>query len=365
MITFNAFYSHSFDGKDYEICEKFKKIFEAFDFRIYEHKNREGESLSDEIIEHIKNKDVFIGVITKNSLWLTNEMSIAYSLKKDKMILFYEDNINTNGVISESQIRKIPFNRENFLNSLINNNILGTLYKFKENLIGEMYFPFYMFEETHSVRRIIDKDNYEIRERKTVISLNDFLKEIPYTSRAISGNDIDISAKEINFEVLENPFVKKVYLEEKRNDSQEIAIATIISPNLSKGEKITYQFKIKRKNLKKFFKEDVDIHYLSKRYPVYNGTYFQWSNTLISQPTKKFILEVEFPENYKIGKYGSFIFLNKTSNRNEDEEKRVKVKLIDRIGQQILRLEVMYPKINHNYHLYWEPPSKDEYLKRK
>ena len=85
MITFEAFYSHSFDEEDYEICEKFKKIFEAFNFKIYEHKNREGKNLSDEIINHIKNKDVFIGVVTKNSLWLTNEISIDYTLKQNNL----------------------------------------------------------------------------------------------------------------------------------------------------------------------------------------------------------------------------------------------------------------------------------------
>jgi len=360
MINFEAFYSHSFDRKDKEICEIFKKIFESFGFRIYEHKQREGNKLNNEIINHIKEKDVFIGVLTKNySSWLTNEMAVAYALKQDKILIFYEQGMEINGFVSDSSIRKVPFEKKDLLNSLIDNNILGTIYKFKEDLIGEMYFPFYMFEEIYAIRKIIDKDNYEIVEKKTVISLNDSLKEIPYSSRVISGNDLDIRAKSTEFKVLEKPLNKEVNFEIRRDHPQEFKFVTVISPNLSKGEKITYQYKIKRKNLKKFYKEDINRHQ-KQQYSVYENTYFQRTNIEVEQPTRRIILEMEFPENYKIKKYGCFVFLNNTSNRNIDEEKRVKISLIDKIDKQILRLEIMYPKINHNYHLYWEPPSKKE-----
>jgi hypothetical protein len=362
-FTFEAFYSHSFDRKDKEICDIFKSIFESFGFNIYEHKQREGQGLSDEIINHIKEKDVFIGVITKNSSWLKNEMSIAYALKKDKVLIFYEKDIDVDGVLNESKIWKVPFERDNLLDSIIHNNILGNIYKFKEDLL-EVYFPFYMYEEIYAVRKIIDKNNYEIRERRTVISLNDLLKEIPYSSRVISGNDLDISVKEpeknFSFEVLEKPLNKQVNFEIKRNDSQEFKFVTQIHPNLSKGEKLKYQFKIKRKNLKKLYKEEINIH-KKQQYSVYNNTYFQRTNIVIEQPTKKLVLEVEFPEKYKIGEYGCYVFLNKTSNRNKNEEQRVKVELIDRIDKQIVRLKAIYPKINHNYHLYWEPPFKKDF----
>ena len=361
MVSFEAFYSHSFDKKDKDICEIFKKIFESFDFKIYEHKQREGNELNNEIIDHIREKDVFIGVLTKNhSFWLTNEMSVAYALKKDKILIFYEDGIEKSGFLSSSAIRKIPFQREDLLNSLIDNNILGNIYKFKEYLIGKMYFPFYMFEEIYAIRRIIDKDNYEIRERRSVISLNDALTEIPYTSKAINKKDIDVSAKEFSFKVLEKPSNKSVNYKIDCNIPREFKFFTLISPKLSKGEKIVYQFKIKMNNIKEYYKEDVDIGNRKYLGIYYQNTYLQRISTTISQPTKKLILEVEFPENYKIKKYGYYIFLARTSNRNKDEEKQARVKLIDRIDRQILQLKIIYPKINHNYNLYWEPPSKED-----
>jgi len=290
------------------------------------------------------------------------ELSIAYALKKDKILVFYEKGLSIDGVLNDVK-RKIPFEKDKLFDNIICGGIIETIYKFKEDLIGDMYFPFYMFEEIYAIRKIINKKEYEIREKRTVVSLNNNLKEIPYSSRVISERDIDISVKntekDFSFEVLNKPSNVNVKYKITRNYKHELKFITIISPQLIKGEKISYQFKIKRRNLKKYYKEDIDLDE-KHQYDVYERTYYQKTNSTITQPTKKLILEVEFPENYKIKDYGCYVFLKETSNRNEDEEKRVKVEKIDRINMQILKLEVMYPKINHDYYLHWEPPSRKE-----
>jgi len=367
MVTFSGFYSHSFAPEDKEICKKFEEIIKSFGFELYEHKRRESEPLSKEIIKHIEEKDVFISVITKNSFWLRDESTVAFHEKKP-MIIFYEEGLNLGGVLNDNSINKVPFRREYLLNSIIDNGILKTLNYFKESLIGDMYFPFYRKDEIIAYRKIIDENTYEVREKHTITSLNDLTQEIPYTSRVISKNNIDISINQNSFEfkVLKKPERKKIYYDIRRNDKQEFKLIVKINPNLSKNEQLKYQFKYKRKNLKRMFKEQINLIENGKVYPTYKNTYYQRTNVVIEQPTKKIVIRMEFPEDYPIHDYGAYVFLNKTSNRNYDEEKRIKVVFDDNVGgNPYIQLEVKYPKINHNYHLWWEVPSKEEYLRSK
>lgn len=216
-------------------------------------------------------------------------------------------------------------------------------------------------------RKIIDENTYEVREKHTVISLNDFMQEVTHNSRVIFGNykGIRIDENSFVFNILEKPYNKQVIYEILRNEKQEFKFTVKIKPNLSKNEKIIYSFKYRRKNLKKLYKENVNLIENGKIYSTYKTKYYQRTNVAIEQPTKNLVIRMEFPENYPINNYGTYVFLNKTSNRNFDEEKRVKVFLDDNIGYPYIQLEVKYPKINHNYHLWWEVPSKEEYIRSK
>ena len=361
MVTFSGFYSHSFAPEDKEICKKFEEIIKSFGFELYEHKRRESEPLSKEIIKHIEEKDVFISVITKNSFWLRDESTVAFHEKKP-MIIFYEEGLNLDGILNDNSINKVPFRREDLLNSLIDNGILKTLYYFKETLIGEMYFPFYEDEEIYVVNKIINKNLYEVRQKRTIISLNDYFNEIVHISKKVSNinKSIKIDKKSFCFKILEKPNVNinhKILI----NKKYEFRILVNIVPNLKKGKKIIYQFKFQRKNLKRFFLEDK-----IKRKQIYKvPKNFECMNFIIDSPTKKLILKMEFPENYDIKKFKAYVFLINTSNRNYNEEKKVQVFLNDNVGYKSLKLVVNFPKINHIYHLCWEPPSKEEYLRSK
>jgi len=381
MIQFNAFVACSFDEKDELVRKNYEELLRNMGFKpdVRDIRTDNGR-LSDEIIEAIKSNDVFVAILTQRDgnipSWLSFETAFAYSSKKsDKIFVLYEDVLKDklSGVFEDIKSKAI-FKR----NDLRSFNVVNRLQIFREKLISQMYVPLYQFDEVIAYRELINQECYILASQKTVRVIgNNKLYELKHKTNRVSSDDsVDMSIDDKDFVFDGEVYSKKnkqIYGDIIRNDACAFQISVKFPEGLEKEEDnksdefAKYYFKLKRKNYKKFIKEEVDN---SESYWKFlqdeqkEGNFFQRTNHYIVYPTKKLKLIVKFPKNYPVEKYKAIALIHDTTNVNEEETDRLYIKKVEEFGQITLILEVDFPKINHSYHLCWEPPTRDKLIQR-
>lgn len=144
---------------------------------------------------------------------------------------------------------------------------------------------------------------------------------------------------------------KVIRIEDKRDDMSRLSSVMIISPQLSYGDRLTYE--MLEETTPGLFA--VDLETLQER-EVPND-FFGWN---INRPTRKLILEVHFPKDCIWDKYESEVRYadvggHPSPNLQLAEKRRLQEPKVKSVNQHpVLRLEVEYPMTGLIYILRWQ-----------
>lgn len=221
------------------------------------------------------------------------------------------------------------------------------------------------------------KFGFTINKHKTEYQLNldgtateTTIREIEVTKHSLSyftedvkvDGDCDISNTEIILNGKSD--YSTVSYSKFRKSSHSLALNINFSPALSENQHAEYSKTFNYQNgVFLMTHEQVSQQISKKQWPLSEP--FEFTGASIKYPTKKLILSISFPKDYKISGNEYFdVYKGDLFERSIDEYKRINEKrffsYIDSQNGKSLKLEIDYPELGMKYILKWMPPSELE-----